>query len=134
MVAAAANDYSITYPACFKNVIGVKSTPYTNKSSDIINVIKPPCDGIEIEAWLSDSQVLNNCKTSYSVEYPKSNSIMVPLVASELSRILLENGRTEKNQLLEILSSRHHVKKGHPINPSPSGDIPTVLVLYRARR
>lgn len=131
MVAAAANDDSITYPACFRSVIGVKSIPYSDKTSDILNVILSPCDGVEIEAWISDSNVFNRCKEIYSIEYAKSNSIMVPFVASHLCRILLENGHKSKNGLLEILSSRHRVKTGELINPSLSGDLPIVLALYR---
>jgi len=131
MVAATANDYSITYPACFRDVIGVKSIQSIDKTSNIINVIKSPCDGVEIEAHISKSYVLNNCESLYSVKYPKSNSIMVPFVASELSRILLEKGNLEKNLLLRELSSNHQVKKNQLINVKQRGDIPVILAKYR---
>ena len=53
IVAAAANDDVITYPACWGGVIGVKYTPDIKAVSDTICVQEAPRDGIEIEAWVA---------------------------------------------------------------------------------
>lgn len=128
MVAAASNDSLITYPACFKDVIGVKYNP--NTPIETLDVIECPYDGIDIEAHISDAHTLTNAEKLYSVVYAKSNSIIVPFVAAHLSKVMLLNGHATKNELLKMLSTGSQAKRKPQVDGLMGSDIPVVLSFY----
>lgn len=132
MVAAAANDGQITYPACFRAVIGVKRPAEPGAAGDLLRAVESPADGIDLEAWVARSRVLDACKELYAVEYAKSNSVMAPFAAAHIGRVLLENGRLDKYGVLSNLSAGRPVRGGRPVCAAPNGDPPVVLARYRA--
>lgn len=103
MIAASSNDDCITYPACFENVIGVKTIRNSGFAQDYLRIIFQPEDGIEIIGGFSASNVLKYISQNYSVEFDISNSFIVPYVASFISKILLNNGKIGKKKILDLL-------------------------------
>ena len=131
MIAATANDSTITYPACFKNVIGVKKSKGFLGLLDEINVIKEPVDGIEVTAAFSNSLVMEKYNKKYLDVYGNSNSFMVPFVASFICDLLTKKGRMTKAEILASLPQERTDMEILPGLESISAkDIPMVAVLY----
>lgn len=79
ILAAAANDFTIAYPAVFRDVIGIKrSISFLEK----IQVIRNPVDGIDLIAPYVETQLLKKLREQFHLDYSESNSIIVPKMAA----------------------------------------------------
>lgn len=102
IVAAAANDFKLAYPAAFPCVIGVKRSSQTE--TKLIRVLHNPVDGIEVIAAYAETPVLSSITKKYDLNYEASNSILVPQICAEMAfRVAQSEIRLSKDQLLAIL-------------------------------
>lgn len=90
VVAAAANNFSLTYPAAFPTVIGVKRAVHNTKKQ--LQVVKNPIDGIDLIMSYTDTPLLYRLRREYKLDYQDSNSILVPRVCAEITDIVIQSG------------------------------------------
>lgn len=88
VVSAAANDFSLTYPAAFSAVIGVKRAVY--KTNQWIEVVDNPLDGVEIIMSYTKTSILHRLSKEYQLNYENSNSILVPQVCAEIANHIIK--------------------------------------------
>ncbi len=134
IVSAASNDFSLTYPAAFSAVIGVKRAVHKIKKR--IEVVKDPVDGIELIRMYSETPILCRLNREYQLNYEDSNSILVPQVCAEVAcHVLQNNMELTKNSVLctfaklSGLRGTDH-KKDYYFNKESDNSVPVVLFRY----
>lgn len=90
IVAAAANDGVITYPACLPSVIGVR---VTKSILDEECVYGDSLDGINIQISMPELEILKILEQDFGHYLPKTNSLLVPVVVGQIASIILEEKR-----------------------------------------
>ena len=134
-LAAAANDYTIAYPAVFQKVIGVKRS---NIIGDKIQIVKNPIDGIDLVIPYKETLLLQKLKCYFKLDYSNSNSILVPKVAAMILHKCRLNNITNfsKKNILNFLgkNSEYIIQKGENQIPAYQikidEDVPIILVEY----
>ncbi|MFR1926646.1 MAG: hypothetical protein ACLS2V_11620 [Clostridium paraputrificum] len=103
LIAANSNDNSITYPAAFSNIIGVK---ISNKKDVIIfdNYIKDPIDGVNLTISRELPPIVNTLNKIYHLDYKMSNSFLVPIIGSEVAEFIYNRGYFCEMDLFNVLN------------------------------
>lgn len=122
VIAAAANNRHITYPAALPSVLGVKlaGEPFTTPCS-----VGNPSDGIDLLARCSESDVLDQ------MGYGFSNSILAPQICAQAAKLLLEGVPAEKGQILSALTNGARIKSSEKpllFGPTDPDDEPPVVL------
>lgn len=95
VIAAAANNRHITYPAALPSALGVK---ISEASATCPCAVTNPPDGIDLLAQCSKSTVLEQS------EYGVSNSILAPQVCAQSARLVLQGIPLERESVLSALA------------------------------
>lgn len=115
IVAAAANDFGLTYPAAFSEVIGVKRSGYART---VLEIVDFPSDGIEVVLPYRETDVLQKLREKYSLDYRSSNSILTPQISALIAKeLLLANsckGDLKSKQNVQRLAKNKSVQRTIP--------------------
>lgn len=104
LVAAASNDFSLTYPAAFQQVLGVKRGK--QKTSYYIDRIYNPYDGIEVVANLPANTVVKRIEKKFYFPCHESNSLLAPRISGIIAYHILSNsGFLSKDILLTKMAT-----------------------------
>ncbi|MDF2472755.1 MAG: hypothetical protein K0R21_537 [Anaerocolumna sp.] len=107
IVAAGANDGSITYPACLPFVIGVKISDSVLEESIYPN----PVDGIDIKAYVPELNVLKTLEQKFNYCLPATNSLLAPAVTAQVADILIQEDKILGiKEIKELLVKKRHLK------------------------
>ncbi len=134
IVSAASNDFTLTYPAAFSTVIGVKRA--THEKGIGITVVKNPTDGIELVISYTETSILSRLRKEYQLNCEYSNSILVPRVCAEIAGNIIKNkGKLTKHSVLRTFmknSDSSVEDQGWDIifRKNPDDSIPVVLFQY----
>ncbi len=123
VIAAAANNQHITYPAALPSVLGVKISE--GPPATPCSVAAPP-DGIDLLARCSESKVLDK------IGYDFSNSILAPQICAQAAKHLLRGVLPEKEAMLTALTNGAQIKSSEKpvlIGSVDSDDDPPVVLL-----
>lgn len=104
IVAAASNDFKLTYPAAFPSVLGVKRDPLcTTSINSTVKYVHDPADGIEVIAPYIETSVLRTLRHKYNLTYEGSNSILVPQVCARIAAAFVKKSeKLHKGQIAEL--------------------------------
>lgn len=85
VVAAAANDGQITYPASLSSVLGVRYRKVGSEALPLCStIIDNPVDGIDIETDLPESVVLYKLRERFQFRKTITNSMVTPYIAARI--------------------------------------------------
>lgn len=125
IIAAAANNKHITYPASLPSVLGVN-----NSESAIIPArsIAVPSDGIDLLARCFESEIIDK------VGYDCSNSILAPQLCAQAAKLVLQGFPPEKEILLATLTKGNWIESSEKLAilnySDPDSEPPVVLLPY----
>lgn len=103
MICAAANDFSIVYPAALPSVIGVKRARVDDAPR--IGVATEPADGIELIINLPLSDYLQKRSNALCEDFSESNSVLVPRICGILAHEMMKKQiRMTKGEAISFFS------------------------------
>lgn len=105
IVAAGANDGTITYPACLPYVVGVRAADLVLGKE---NVYMNPVDGINIQEYVPRLNILKILEQKFNYYLSPTNSLLAPVVAAQIADIILQK---EKNIGIKAIKKLIAIKK-----------------------
>ncbi len=127
LLAAASNDFEITYPACYKDVIGIKKgTGYG------IKAIRDIKDGIDLEGNFEVSNVIQQYSIFLEETYGVTNSFVLPFVAADICALLRQNGEMNAKDVVNCYPK----KKGwdnQTVIPRIESAVLKIAVVYQGK-
>lgn len=133
IIAACSNQNTLTFPACFPNVIGVRH--YQNeKLRDSFTFIDKPFDNIDIITCANDISLANG--EGQTVSFKASNSIAAPFITARVCGYLADGcaGLNAVKQRLKLYSIKTGVSYGFSFYKKllldwKEIDVPVVVIL-----
>lgn len=113
LLAAASNSFEITYPACYKDAIGIKKGCCYG-----IKAIWEPKDGIDLEGNFESSCVMDRYSQWIGEPYGVSNSFALPYIAASICFLLQQYGKMGKRDLVRCFSEKEGIGHEAFINPA----------------